>query len=63
MTVVWHVGDIKVIQYSKNIVTRMSNWINKTYERLFEDESGKMTIYRGNIHEYLGMTLDFSSPV
>ena len=35
--------------------------LNKTYEIIFEDGSGKK-IYRGKIHGYLGMTLDFSEP-
>ena len=40
----------------------MAKWLNKTYERLFEDGSGKMKISRGKIHDYLCMTLDFSKP-
>ena len=30
------------------------------YESLFEDGTGKMTVHRGKVHKYLGMTLDFS---
>ena len=38
----------------------MSVWLQKTYERLFDDGSGAMKLKRGKIHEYLGMQLDFS---
>ena len=60
LTVVWHVDDLKVSHVLTKVVTRMANWLNKTYEQLFSDGSGKMKINRGKIHEYLGMTLDFS---
>ena len=59
MTMVWHVYEIKVIHNRNKIVTIMGKWLKKTYERLFEDRSGNMKIYRDNIHEYLGMTLYF----
>ena len=55
ITMVWHVDGIKVRNYSKKIVTRIVKWLKKTYERHFEDESGKMNISRGKIIEYLGM--------
>ena len=42
------------------MVTRMSVWLQKTYERLFDDGSGAMELKQGKIHEYLGMQLDFS---
>mgnify|MGYP000055058244 CR=1 FL=1 len=60
LTVVWHVDDLKVSHVLATVVTRMANWLKKTYERLFDDGSGKMKICRGKIHEYLGMTLDFT---
>jgi hypothetical protein len=40
----------------------MANWLKATYERLFDDGSGKMKISRGRIHDYLGMNLDFNIP-
>ena len=60
LTVVWHVDDLKVSHVLTKVVTRMPSWLKKTYEQLFSDGSGKMKINRGKIHEYLGMTLDFS---
>jgi hypothetical protein len=62
LTVVWHVDDLKVSHRNPAIVTKMADWLKATYERLFDDGSGKMQISRGKIHEYLGMTLDYSTP-
>ena len=59
LTVIWHVDDLKVSHVLTKAVTRMANWLKKTYEHLFSDGSGKMKINRGKIHEYLGMTLAF----
>ena len=42
------------------VVIRMSVWLQKTYECLFDDGLGAMKLKRGKIHEYLGMQLDFS---
>ena len=60
LTVVWHINDLKVSHVDAGVVTRMSVWLKKTYERLFDDGSGAMKLKRGKIHEYLGMQLDFS---
>ena len=38
----------------------MADWLKSTNERLFDDGSGELKICRGKIHEYLGMTLDFT---
>ena len=60
MIVVWNVDGTKVSHYSKKIFTRMEKWLSKTYKRIFEDGSGKMKISKGNIHEHLVMTVDYS---
>ena len=60
LTVVWHVGDLKVSHVDAGVVTRMSVRIQKTYKRLFDDGSGAMKIKRGKVHKYLVMQLDFS---
>ena len=60
--VVWNVDDFKVRHKSKKIFARARKWLKKTYERLFEGVSGNMNISKGNIHYYLGITLDFSEP-
>ena len=47
LTVVWHVDDLKVSHVDAGVVTRMSVWLQKTYERLFDDGSGAMKLKRG----------------
>jgi hypothetical protein len=38
----------------------MIAWLRQEYESIFEDGPGKMTVSRGKIHKYLGMTLDYT---
>jgi hypothetical protein len=54
-TVLWHVDDIKVSHVNCKVVTNVLN--------LFKAEYGKeapLMITRGEIHEYLGMTINYS---
>jgi hypothetical protein len=62
LTVVFHVDDLKVSHVRATVVTKMADWLRTTYERLFDDGSGEMKICRGKVHEYLGVTLDFTIP-
>jgi hypothetical protein len=53
-TILWHVDDLKISHVSEDVNTEIINRIN--------DEFGKeapMTITRGKVHDYLGMTLDY----
>ena len=43
-------------------MNRMIAYLRKEYESIFEDGSGKMTVSRGKVHKYLGMTLDYIVP-
>ena len=61
LTVVWHVDDLKISHQNENVVTRMITWLRKTYEVLFDDRTGAMIVHRGRVHEYLGMSLDFTT--
>jgi hypothetical protein len=38
----------------------MIDWLRQEYESIFEDGSGEMTVSRGRVHKYLGMTLDYT---
>jgi hypothetical protein len=38
----------------------MIDWHQQEYESIFENGSGKMTVSRGRVHKYLGMTLDYT---
>ena len=61
LTVVWHVDDIKFSHVDLVVVANTGYWLKKTYSYVFDDGSGEMRLARGNIHEYLGTTLYFST--
>ena len=56
-TVVWHVDDLKISHQDPNIV----GGIIEQLQQVFGQEA-PLSVTRGKIHEYLGMTLDFSTP-
>jgi hypothetical protein len=60
MTICFHVDDCKLSHHNPKVMDKTISWLRKEYEYIFEDGSGKMTVSRGNIHKYLGMTLDFT---
>ena len=37
----------------------MIRWLRKEYERIFEGGSGNISVSRGNVHVYWGMTLEY----
>jgi len=54
-TILWHVDDLKISHVDPEVVTEVID--------LLEREFGKeapLTKTRGHVHEYLGMTIDFS---
>ena len=56
-TVLWHVDDLKI--------SHIDEQVNTDTIKLIDDEFGKeapITITRGKIHDYLGMTLDYTEP-
>ena len=61
LTVVWHVDYLKISHQNENVVTRMITWLRNTYEVLFDDGTGAMTVHRVRVHEYLGMSLEFTT--
>ena len=63
LTVAWHIDDLNVSHVDAGVVTRMFVWLQKTYERLFDDGSGDMKLKRGKIPTYWGMHLDFTVAV
>ena len=56
ITIVWHADDLKLSHVNSNVVTK---FIKKLEERYGKE--APLTIRRGKIHEYLGMTLDYTS--
>jgi hypothetical protein len=58
--VCFHVDDLKASgQAAANDALVLA--LRLEYEHVQEDGSGKMTVHRGKVHEYLGMTLDYNS--
>jgi hypothetical protein len=54
-TVLWHVDDLKLSHVDSNVNTDLLDQLNQRYGTVTP-----LVITRGKIHEYLGMTLDFS---
>jgi hypothetical protein len=56
-TILWHVDDLKISHVDPSVVTEVIKQL--------EDEFGKeasLTVTRGKKHDYLGMTIDYSTP-
>jgi hypothetical protein len=62
MTSCFHVDDFKLSHRKNKIMNSMIEYLRQEYEINFKDGSGAMTASRGNIHNYLGMTLDYTVP-
>jgi hypothetical protein len=54
-TVLWHVDDIKVSHMEYKVVTHVLDLFDKEYGK-----EAPLVVTRGKIHEYLGMTIDYS---
>jgi hypothetical protein len=62
MTICFHVDDCKLSHRDPKVVDRIIAYLRKEYEQIFEDGSGKLVVSRGKVHQYLGMTLDYTIP-
>jgi hypothetical protein len=56
-TVLWHVDDLKISHADPDVVTHVLDMLSEEFGK-----EAPLTIRRGKIHEYLGMTLDYSIP-
>ena len=54
-TIVWHVDDLKISHMDPKVIDGIISSLNEEYGKV-----GEMTVRRGKVHEYLGMTLDFT---
>lgn len=54
-TILWHVDDLKISHVDPDVVTDIINKLNGAYGGL-----APLTVTRGKVHEYLGMTVDFT---
>jgi hypothetical protein len=61
-TICFHVDDCKVSHIDPKVNDELEAELRKEYAYIMEDGSGKMKVHRGKVHEYLGMTLDYSTP-
>lgn len=55
-TLLWHVDDLKISHEDPAVVTSIISLLDKE----FGDKDAPLTVHRGKIHKYLGMTLDYS---
>ena len=60
MTICFHVDDCKLSHRKTKVMDNMIEFLRQEYESIFEDGTGKMTVSRGKVHKYLGMTLDYT---
>ena len=61
MTICFHVDDCKLSHKQPKQMDMMIKWLREEYESIFEDGSVKMSVIRGKVHTYLGMTLDYTT--
>jgi hypothetical protein len=55
-TILWHVDDLKISHVDPEAVTSTIGLIDTEFGK-----EGPITVTRGKIHDYLGMTLDYST--
>ncbi len=60
VTIYFHINDCKISHKSSAVIDNMIAWLRTEYESIFKDGLGQMKVNRGKIHNYLGMSLDFS---
>ena len=54
-TIVWHVDDLKISHVDSKVVDEVLSSLKEEFGKV-----GELTVKRGKVHDYLGMTLDFS---
>ena len=55
-TILWNANDIKMPHVDSEVISRILSDIDTEYVNI-----AKITITRGKIHKYLGMTINYSS--
>ena len=53
-TILWHVDDLKISHVDPKVVDKVLEDINEKYGK-----EAPITVTRGKVHEYLGMTIDY----
>ena len=57
-TITWHVDDLKSSHEDAKVNDKFHKWLDVKYG---DDKLGRVRATRGKIHNYLGMTLDYST--
>ena len=57
-TKIWDIYDLKILHVDPAVISSVLADIDAEYGK-----SEKTTITRGKVHKYLGMDIDYSSPV
>ena len=60
MTVCFNIDCCKLSHTSLEVVVNIITWLKNEYESIFEYGSGEMTVHQGNVHNNLGMALDYT---
>jgi hypothetical protein len=56
-TILWHVDDLKMSHGSQDVLEDIIDKLNARYGQVTP-----LTVTRGDVHDYLGMTIDYSTP-
>ena len=54
-TILWHMDDLKLSHVKQQVLEDIANKLNAKY-----GQQTPLIIHRGKIHDYLGMTIDYS---
>lgn len=54
-TVLWHVDDLKISHVVSSVIDGVLDSLNQKYGK-----ESPLTVTRGDVHDYLGMTIDYS---
>jgi hypothetical protein len=57
MTIAWHVDDLKISHVDMSAIEHVIEKLDSEFGK-----EAPLTVTRGKVHEYLGMTIDFSDP-
>ncbi len=55
-TILWHVDDLKTSHVDESVLEEVVSKLNWKY-----GQESPLSVQRGKIHEYLGMTMDYSN--
>ena len=56
-TIVWHVDDLKISHAKSAVLEDIIERLNQRY-----GQEAPLSVQHGKVHEYLGMTINYSAP-